>query len=46
MANAVKNKKYAELMDTYRNKKVVYIIDECHRSQFGKKPVHAKTNPF
>ena len=23
-------------MDSYRDKKVVFIIDECHRSQFGK----------
>ena len=36
MANAVKNSRYAALMDKYRDKKVVFIIDECHRSQFGK----------
>ena len=36
MANAVKNQKYAAVMDAYKNKKVVFIIDECHRSQFGK----------
>lgn len=36
MANAVKNEKYASVMDVYRDKKVVFIIDECHRSQFGK----------
>ena len=36
MANAVKNSKYAQLMDQYRDKKVVFIIDECHRSQFGR----------
>ena len=36
MANAVKNKRYEELMASYRDKKVVFIIDECHRSQFGK----------
>lgn len=36
MANAVKNEKYASVMDAYRDKKVVFIIDECHRSQFGK----------
>ena len=35
MANAVKNSKYASVMDTYRDQKVVFIIDECHRSQFG-----------
>lgn len=36
MANAVKSAKYAEVMDAYKNKKVAFIIDECHRSQFGK----------
>lgn len=36
MANAVKNSRYASLMDKYRDSKVVFIIDECHRSQFGK----------
>lgn len=33
MANAVKNPKYAAVMDAYKDKKVVFIIDECHRSQ-------------
>ena len=36
MANAVKSKRYETLMDSFRDKKVVFIIDECHRSQFGK----------
>ena len=36
MANAVKSKRYEKLMDAYQDKKVVFIIDECHRSQFGK----------
>lgn len=36
MANAVKSEKYASVMDAYKDKKVVFIIDECHRSQFGK----------
>ena len=35
MSNAVKNKRYASVMDEYRDEKVVFIIDECHRSQFG-----------
>lgn len=35
MANAVKNQRYAAVMDLYKNEKVVFIIDECHRSQFG-----------
>lgn len=36
MANAIRNPKYAKIMDNYKNEKVVFIIDECHRSQFGK----------
>lgn len=35
MANAVKNQRYAKIMDIYKNEKVVFIVDECHRSQFG-----------
>ncbi|MBD5143825.1 MAG: type I restriction endonuclease subunit R [Ruminococcus sp.] len=36
MANAVKNKKYEGVMALLADKKCVFIIDECHRSQFGK----------
>ncbi len=36
MANAVNAKRYEALMDSYHDKRVVFIIDECHRSQFGK----------
>lgn len=36
MANAVKNKKYEDIMALLSDKKCVFIIDECHRSQFGK----------
>lgn len=35
MATAVKKPQYSAVMDNYRNEKVVFIIDECHRSQFG-----------
>ena len=35
MSNAVKRPRYAPVMDQYRDEKVVFIIDECHRSQFG-----------
>lgn len=35
MANAIKSDRYANIMDQYRDEKVVFIIDECHRSQFG-----------
>lgn len=36
MANAINTSRYSSILDTYRDKKVVFIIDECHRSQFGK----------
>jgi type I restriction enzyme, R subunit len=35
MANAVQNKQYTEIMDSYKNERVIFIVDECHRSQFG-----------
>lgn len=36
MANAIKSPKYSKVMDGYKNEKVIFIIDECHRSTFGK----------
>ena len=35
MANAINSPRHSELMEKYRDEKVVFIIDECHRSQFG-----------
>lgn len=35
MATAVNKPQYAKVLDTYKDEKVVFIIDECHRSQFG-----------
>ena len=35
MSNACKNERYKNIIDKYIGKKVVIIIDECHRSQFG-----------
>lgn len=35
MSKAIKDSKYSNIMDKYKNEKVVFIIDECHRSQFG-----------
>lgn len=35
MANACSNPKYAPILEKYRDLKTVFIIDECHRSQFG-----------
>lgn len=36
MATALRQEKYAKIMDTYKEEPCVFIIDECHRSQFGK----------
>lgn len=36
MANALRNERYAETMEIFKTQKCVFIIDECHRSQFGK----------
>lgn len=33
--NAVTNDRHLIKMDDHRNKKIVFIFDECHRSQFG-----------
>ena len=35
MANACSNSKYASVMEKYKDLKTIFIIDECHRSQFG-----------
>ena len=35
MNNAIKNPRYTEYMDKYRDERVIFIVDECHRSQFG-----------
>ncbi len=35
MANACSNHKYANVMEKYKDLKTIFIIDECHRSQFG-----------
>lgn len=36
MACALRLNKYASVMKAYEDKRCVFIIDECHRSQFGK----------
>lgn len=36
MAIAIKKSKYASVMNTLKERRCIFIIDECHRSQFGK----------
>ena len=40
MATALRSEKYTAIMDGFKTQKCVFIIDECHRSQFGK--MHAQ----
>lgn len=40
MATALRSEKYTAIMDEFKTQKCVFIIDECHRSQFGK--MHAQ----
>ncbi len=40
MATALRSDKYTAIMDSMKKNKCVFIIDECHRSQFGK--MHAQ----
>ena len=40
MATALRSEKYTTIMDAFKSNKCVFIIDECHRSQFGK--MHAQ----
>ncbi len=35
MANAVKTERYQDILKKYENEKIIFVIDECHRSQFG-----------
>ena len=35
MATAIKKTQYSKVLDAYTEEKVIFIIDECHRSQFG-----------
>lgn len=36
MATALRSDRYDAVLDEYADRKCVFIIDECHRSQFGK----------
>ena len=36
LACALRNDRYKPIMEAYKTKKCVFVIDECHRSQFGK----------
>ena len=40
MSNALRSERYTAIMDGLKTQKCVFIIDECHRSQFGK--MHAQ----
>lgn len=44
LANAVNKNVYKSKMDKLQDKRIVFIFDECHRSQFGK--THADIKGF
>ena len=41
---AINKKRYLDRMETLKNKRIVFIFDECHRTQFGK--THADIKNF
>ena len=43
MDNAIKKKRYEKALSSYKEKRVIFIIDECHRSQFGDMHKRIKT---
>ncbi|XMB85863.1 type I restriction endonuclease subunit R [Mycoplasmatota bacterium WC44] len=42
--NALKKKHFSKRIEDYKTKKVIFIIDECHRSQFGE--MHTEMKKF
>jgi len=42
--NAIKNSRYRKSMEHLQDKKMVFIFDECHRSQFGE--THERITEF
>lgn len=44
LSNAVKNDKYKHVMEQYKDEKIIFIIDECHRTQFGE--MHKRIREF
>ncbi len=42
--NAISKKRYLSRMEKFRQEKIVFIFDECHRSQFGE--THNRINKF
>lgn len=42
--NAISKPHYLKQMETIKDKRIVFLFDECHRTQFGE--THAKINEF
>lgn len=42
--NAISNKRYERRMDKLKDERIVFIFDECHRSQFGE--THARIKAY
>ena len=41
---AISNNRYAKAMEPLKDKRIIFIFDECHRSQFG--DTHKRINAF
>ena len=44
LSNAIEKKKYLDKVEFLRDKRIVFIFDECHRSQFGE--THSRIREF
>ncbi len=44
LSNAIEKKKYLEKVEHLQEKRIVFIFDECHRSQFGE--THSRIKDF
>ncbi len=44
MDKFLNSQKYKKIIDKIQNDKVIFIIDECHRSQYGKMHANVKRN--
>lgn len=42
MSIAITSERYRKDLEPYKDEKVIFIIDECHRSQFGKMHTYVK----
>ena len=42
--NAISSQRYASVMETLKDERIIFVFDECHRSQFGE--THKRIKSF